>query len=42
MDSKIKALLGEMHFTIVMLQTQLEAAQKRIAELDKPKEADAE
>ena len=38
MEARIKALLGEMNFTILALQTQLDAAQKKIVELEKPKE----
>lgn len=38
MEAKLKAALGEMTFTIIALQTQLEEARKRIAELEKPKE----
>ena len=34
MEAKLKAALGEMQFLIIALQTQLEAAQKRIKELE--------
>jgi hypothetical protein len=34
MEAKIKQMLGEMHFTIITLQAQLEAALKRIKELE--------
>jgi hypothetical protein len=40
MEARIKALLGEMNFTIIALQTQLEAAQNKIKELEAPKEAE--
>lgn len=40
MEAKLKAMLGEMNFMILSLQTQLEAAQKKIAELEKAKEAE--
>lgn len=42
MEAKLKATLGELNFIVLALQTQLEAAQKRIAELEKPKEAPEE
>lgn len=38
MEPKIKAVLGEMNFTILVLQTQLEAALKKIKELEAPKD----
>ena len=35
MEAKLKAALGEMNFLILALQTQLEAANKKIAELER-------
>lgn len=34
MEQKVKLLIGELHFSCLILQDQLEAAQKRIKELE--------
>ena len=38
LEQRLAAALGERDFAIAALQTQLEAAQQRIAELEKSKE----
>lgn len=41
MEPKVKALLGELNFTILVLQERLEQAHKRIEELMKEKDESA-
>ncbi len=36
LEERLQASLGQMAFTLAVLQTQLEQAQTRIAELEKP------
>lgn len=36
-EQRIQALIGQLHFSIAMLQADLETAQNRIAELEKEK-----